>query len=367
MHKNDQTEYFLQLEKDVIEELKEAPQEYQQFLRLNEEWRQRFLDFCTGKKTLPLTYDPFFKTIFHPDIHPQRLSRLISSLIQREVKVVRILPTEDNLLGQEALLIMDILVELEDGSLANVEVQKIPCFFPGERMSCYSADLLLRQYSRVKSEKGKYFKYNDLRKVYTIIIFEKSISAFHEKKEQYIHMGKPTFDSGLKLELLQEYCLVALDVFKKIPYPKERSERTAWLGLLATESVEEALELAEQYPWLVEIYKEMTDFMRSPKEVLNMFSEALHILDRNTVNYMIEEQQAEIEAKRRQIEENQRELEEKEQEIKESKREIEEKEQEIKESKREIEEKNQKIEAQKKALEAKDKELEHLRKLLKAK
>jgi len=73
------------------------------------------------------------------------LSKFLSDLLDQMVKVVRILPTEQTALDGSMLLIMDILVELEDGSLANVEVQKIPYRFPGERMSCYSADLLLRQ------------------------------------------------------------------------------------------------------------------------------------------------------------------------------------------------------------------------------
>lgn len=37
---------------------------------------------------------------------------------------------------------MDIVVELEDGSIADVEVQKVGYAFPGERMACYSADML---------------------------------------------------------------------------------------------------------------------------------------------------------------------------------------------------------------------------------
>ncbi len=48
---------------------------------------------------------------------------------------------------------MDIVVELSTGSIANVQVQKLGHAFPGQRCACYSADLLLRQYKRVKSEK----------------------------------------------------------------------------------------------------------------------------------------------------------------------------------------------------------------------
>ena len=60
------------------------------------------------------------------------------------------------MLPSTSLLLLDIIVQLEDGSIANVEIQKIPYTFPGERMSCYSADLLLRQYTRVKRGKRKY-------------------------------------------------------------------------------------------------------------------------------------------------------------------------------------------------------------------
>ena len=45
------------------------------------------------------------------------------------------------------------------------------------------------------------------------------------------------------------------------------------------------------------------EYMREPEEVLDMFSEALRILDRNTVHYMIEEQQKQIEERDRQLEE----------------------------------------------------------------
>lgn len=65
---------------------------------------------------------------------------------------------------------MDIVVELSTGSIANVEVQKIGYAFPGQRCACYSADLLLRQYKRVKSEKKKRFSYRDIKNIYTVIL-----------------------------------------------------------------------------------------------------------------------------------------------------------------------------------------------------
>ena len=311
-------------ETKILQELKKSPVFYGRYQALNNDWKQRFMDFCTGRKTLPLTYDPFFKRIFHPDIHPDRLSRLLSSLLNRQVRVIRILPTEETLLEGGALLIMDILVELEDGSLANVEVQKIPYNFPAERMSCYSADLLLRQYNRVKGERGKEFKYNDIKKVYTIILYEKSTSEFHMIPDKYVHLGKTVFDTGLPLELLQEYCLVALDVFREIPYSKDRCERNAWIGLLATESVDAAELLLRDYPWLAEIYEEIAGYMRNPEEVLTMFSDALKILDTNTVQYMIEEQAQKLEEQLRQLDEQNKQLDEQNRQLDEQNRQLDE-------------------------------------------
>ena len=99
------------------------------------------------------------------------------------------------------------------------------------------------------------------------------------------------------MELLQEYFFIALDVFRKFSYPKDKDELTAWLSLLVTENLEEAKRLVQDYPWLQEIYEEIAMLRHRPEEVLGMFSEALRILDQNTVKYMIEELQKQLEEK----------------------------------------------------------------------
>ena len=85
---------------------------------------------------------------------------------------------------ESSLVIMDIVVELEDHSIANVEVQKIGYKFSGQRSACYSADLLLRQYKRVRGERGRAFSYRDIQKVYTIVFFEKSPKELREDKKE---------------------------------------------------------------------------------------------------------------------------------------------------------------------------------------
>lgn len=303
------------------------------------------LDFMTGKKTLPLTYDPFFKKMFHPDIHPERLSRMLSAIMGMKVKVLKVLPSDDTLVDGNTILIMDIVVELEDGSIVNVEIQKIPFRFPAERMSCYSSDMLMRQYARVKSERGQKFTYRDIKKVYTIVFFEDSVEAFHHEELEgaFIHHGRTTFDTELKLELLQEYYLIALDVFRDSRYARDINEMNGWISLLVTESVEQAYELMQVYPWLESIYADMAEYMQRPQEVLGMFSEALKILDRNTMKLMVDEMK---------------------QEADELKQEIEEKKTQLEEKKTQLEEKDKKLEEKDKKLEEKDKKIEELEKKL---
>lgn len=289
---------------------------------------KRFIqDFFLSKRTLPLTYDPFFKRIFNPDIHSDRLSRLISAIIGQEVIVTEILSSEDTLVKGKSLMIMDIVVRLADGSITNVEIQKISAAFPAERMSCYSADLLLRQYEQVKARMKDNFTYGSLNKVYTIVIFENTdqettsepvYRAFHAEtmSKTYLHHGKTNFDTGLSLDFLQEFFLVSLDIFKEVGYGKDDSELSAWLSLLATDTYEEAELLCGKYPWMEEIFQEISEYVHDPEEVLGMFSEALQVMDDNMFRYMsdkhaalVKQQQAEIENQQAEIENQQAEIE----------------------------------------------------------
>ena len=285
-------------EDEVLRELQELPGAYRTYQGWNEELRDRFMAFCTGKMTLPVLYDTVFKKLMNPDTHPERLEDCISCLLKQKVTIQTVLPMEDVLMDGVSTMVMDILVRLSDGSLVLVEIQKIPYYFPAERASCYSADLLLREYSRVKTEKGKAFSYKDLRKVYTIIFYERSIEDFKKYPQIFTHHARMVCDSGLELNFLQEFYLVALDVFEKSEYSKHRDPKDrliGWLSFFCTKSTEEAESLCTEYPWLLELYAEMAEFGRKPEELIAMFSEFLREMDRNTIRYMVDDMKEQIE------------------------------------------------------------------------
>ena len=76
---------------------------------------------------------------------------------------------------------------------------------------------------------------------------------------------------------------------------------TAWLSLLATRNVDDLTEILVIYPWLEAIYQDMASYLHKPEEVLTMFSDALKILDNNTVQYMIDEMQNTIDDQKAQL------------------------------------------------------------------
>ncbi len=290
--------FMQRTEEEVLQELKGRPGAYRLYQGWNEELRDRFIAFCMGKKTLPVLYDAVFKKLMNPDTHPERLEDCISCLLKQRVTIQTVLPMEDILMDGASTMVMDILVRLDDGALVLVEIQKIPYYFPAERASCYSADLLLRQYSRVKKEKGKAFSYKDLRKVYTVVFYEQSIDEFKAYGEIFTHHARMVCDSGLELNFLQEFYLVALDVFKKSEYAKRREPEehlVGWLSFFCTENAEEAEVLCKTYPWLSELYAEMAEFGRRPEELMTMFSEMLREMDRNTIRYMVDDMKEQIE------------------------------------------------------------------------
>ena len=290
--------------KEILLTLQENSSLYKNFCLLTEKLQEQFLDFCCGVSGLKMCYDPFFKYILDPEVHPERLSDLLSAILMRRITVRKVLPTESGrILADGSLLIMDIIVELEDGSLGNVEIQKLSYAFPGARGACYSSDMVLRQYSKVRRSKKKKFSYKDLKPVYTIVIMENSTAEFRKFPEQYIHRARQTFDTGLEMDLLQEYIFIPLDVFRNIIHNNGiRNELEAWLAFLAFDDPETIWTIRNAYPQFDDMYQDMADFRKNIGEVLHMFSKQLEIMDRNDVEYMIDELQAEVEKQKKEKE-----------------------------------------------------------------
>lgn len=266
---------------------------------------------CTGVKGPRVLYDAFFKEVLNPESAPERLNEFLSLILGTQVKVHMVLPNDSTRLADESsLLITDIVVELKDGSLANVEIQKIGYKFPGQRSACYSADLLLRQYKRVRSEKRKKFSYRNIKSVYNIVLFESSPEEFQKFPNHYIHRSEQKSDTGIKIELLQKYVFIPIDIFKKTQQNKNVTGKlNAWLMFFSAEEPEEIVKLIQAYPQFKPMYEEIYEMFRNMEEIMGFFSKELRELDRNTVQLMIDEMQEELEQKKKEAEQAKQKLE----------------------------------------------------------
>lgn len=103
------------------------------------------------------------------------------------------------------------------------------------------------------------------------------------------------------------YLLIPLDIFLESQH-NISNRLDAWLMLIASDRPEQILKVIRAYPEFEEIYRQVFGFRRQVKELMNMFSDALKILDANTTKYMIEQQREEIERQNEKIEKQNEEI-----------------------------------------------------------
>ena len=74
----------------------------------------------------------------------------------------------------------------------------------------------------------------------------------------------------------------------------------------STQDPERIIELINKYPMFRQMYGDVYEVCRNMEKVMGMFSEELREMDRNTVQYMIDEMQATIDAQSAALEEEQK-------------------------------------------------------------
>ena len=312
MNKSELKEYFpyIRSRDEIMDEIKNNAGLSSIFYSWNEQEQNEFISFCSGACGVKIMYDSFFKEVMNAESNPEPLEGFLTTILGRKVHILHVLPNDTTRITDEAsLLVTDIIVQLEDGSVANIEVQRIGYMFPAQRCSCYSADMLLRQYKRIRSEKKRDFTYRDVKTVYLIVLYERSPHELSGRPECYIHYGRTSFNTGISLDMLQDFILISLDNFHKHMHNKPiETIEEAWLTFLSDDSPERIIEIITKYPDFKPLYDIIYRMCTDVGKVMTMFSEELRILDRNTTKLMIdtmtkeaEDAKAELEASRAEL------------------------------------------------------------------
>ena len=120
--------------------------------------------------------------------------------------------------------------------------------------------------------------------------------------EDVLHCFEQKSDTGLELNLLQKYYFVPLDIFRKKLHNKGiKTKLDAWLVFLTCDEPERIAELIQAYPEFKRMYEDVYELCRNMEDVMGLFSKELQELDRNTVQYMIDLMQDEIDASKKLI------------------------------------------------------------------
>jgi hypothetical protein len=258
------------------------------------------------------------------------------------VKIKAVLSREGSQLADKgSFVIMDIIVELEDGSFVDVEMQKTGYRFPSQRSSCYVSDMIMRQYNRRREEAGKKFSYKDITPVYLFVLMEESSEEFVGSKE-YIHRREISYSSSIDLPETASITYITLDSFRKNAHNIDE-ELEAWLSFLIKDDLESVTKLIDTHPEFAKMYEEIAEFRKDPKELIGMFSEALYIMDRNTEKYMIDELKEEAKVIKQQLDESKQQLDESRQQLSETQQQLSESQQQLSESQQQLSESKQQL------------------------
>ena len=96
--------------------------------------------------------------------------------------------------------------------------------------------------------------------------------------------------------------MIPLDIFHKKMHNKPiETELEAWLTFLSDDRPESIISLITKYPEFKAMYETIYLMCQNTERVMGMFSEELRELDKNTVKYMIEEQQREIDIQKEEL------------------------------------------------------------------
>lgn len=351
---------------------------WQKFEQLPEEFQKEMIGYCVGENGLLITRDYIFKKIFNPTAHAKRLESLLSALMGATVKIVRELPLSGLPMAEKgSFVVMDVLTEMEGLGYADLEMQKIGYKFPLQRSDCYGADIIMRQYNRIRSQmkeeqkEDQPFDFRMLKPVFCIVLAEKSWPEFRGWPEFYVHRRYMTFDTGVMQyeKGLREDIYVCLDLFRKrnVSIDGNMKKLDAWLTFLSETDAGRILELLEAFPEFRDAYGEIADLVRKPEELMEMYSDVLRMMDRNTERNMVTDLQTEVEELQGKIEEKEKVLEEKKKVLAEKNKVLEEKEKTIEEKKKTIEEKEKTIEEKEKTIEEKEKTIEEKEKTIEEK
>ncbi len=125
---------------------------------------------------------------------------------------------------------------------SSYKIQRSGIELSSKRAACYSADLVTRQYAITQGQAKSEIDY-DIISLSTRSLFSRKARANSRKQRnagissKYKHFFQQKSDTGVKLELLQYYAYICLDVFKE-EKPRIGEKIDTWLEFLTIQDTD---------------------------------------------------------------------------------------------------------------------------------
>ena len=247
--------------------------------QLDESAQEMFRQIDEKKRVPDILNDVMFKGVFDPEVKPEWLSGLISSVLGRKVKIISSLIKEGKMRSRHSKgMILDIPVEFLDAEyngeeIADVEIQRRGIQMPPKRAALYSAELVTRQYAADVDEMKSEVDYDRVHPVHMIVILEDTPPNL-KKYRSCVHHFNQESDTGIvsgpDFELLQYFHYVSLDVFRETR-PRIARKLEKWMDFLSIRDVTEMMQFLAENPEFQPMYQKATEMLADRKELLNMF------------------------------------------------------------------------------------------------
>ena len=121
------------------------------------------------------------------------------------------------------------------------------------------------------------------------------------------------------------------------------SKLEAWLAFLCMDEPEWIIRVIEAYPEFEAMYRQIYEMCLNVERMMEMFSKELQDLDRNTVHYMIDEMQNEINRMGSELQQSKEELQQSKEELQQSKEELQQSKEELQQKDEELQKKDKLI------------------------
>ncbi|MDR1639736.1 MAG: PD-(D/E)XK nuclease family transposase [Clostridiales bacterium] len=264
---------------------------------------------------LSVTRDFVFKRLFDPDKFPY-LEELLSLVLGFKVKIKKSLST--SFVGEFAGAksnIFDLLVVLEDGSYALIEIQVESDSNITQRLAIYSSDALRRDYSVSPGQLKKDLGFKDVNKVYAVVFMAHEPESFNASKN-FINRFEQLDEKelGFRPEFYQRYYVVNLSRFmrenvnkKIVPTTTDEESLFDWLRFIADDRLETKKALAQKDVKFERALKELKRMSLSKSEILESMQRDYFEFDvRCRIADAVEEKTAAIKADLARVEEEKR-------------------------------------------------------------